>query len=229
MNTTTFTVDAVICDFDNTLVDSETMNTEMFVRFFQEIARIESTEADRRFIDGAPFGDIIHRYLELYPDHLQGARAGDLTEQFLRYKEDTLGAYTIRRATGLDALQALDLPLAIVSGSYCREILAVANAAGLSLDRFTPVLGSDMYAPWKPEPAGLLQATADWSVRAGRTVRPENVAVLEDSPSGLTAARRAGMIGVHITEFATTTPEQIDGLATHTFPTIAAFVEAVVS
>lgn len=212
---------AVICDFDNTLVDSEYINTELFVRFFRDLGGIESTAEDRRFIDGAAFVDVVRRYADFYTDHLAGAGVNQLVEQFLAYKESAVSSFTVRRATGLEQLIATQLPLAIVSGSYRQEIDAVASAAGLDLDCFSPVLGSDMYSPWKPDPAGVLRAAAEIGVP------PALVTVLEDSRSGLLAAQRAGMRAVHIGEFSSLTAEKATPEANQSYPTIAAFAAAI--
>lgn len=191
----------VICDFDNTLVDSERINAELFVRFFHEEASIESTREDREYVDSAAFLDIIKRYRSIYSHRLHTASVEDLAQRFLEFKRREISSFTVRRAEGLQQLLEAPVPLAIVSGSYTAEIEAVARAAGLPLDRFSPVLGSDQYHPWKPDPAGLLRAARMCGARPDRTL------VLEDSISGLTAAKRAGMIPLHVAEFSSLSPE----------------------
>lgn len=204
----------IICDFDNTLVDSELVNAELFVRFFRHEAGIESTPEDRDFVDSAAFPDIIRRYKQLYSDALDSLTEEQVTRRFLDFKRAGISSFTVRRATGIEDLLDLDSHLAIVSGSYTEEIVAVAGTAGLPLDRFSPVLGSDQYHPWKPDPTGL--------IRAARTlgVRPENTIVLEDSISGLTAAIRAAMIPVHLAEFSTVSPEDARAIGAFSFPTV---------
>lgn len=217
-------IDLVICDFDNTLVDSEVMNTEMFVRFFAETAGVTSTETDRAYVDSAAFAEVIRHYTELYREQIKGGigtiEEEALIERFLDYKDREIGTYPLRLPTGLDRLLQCDLPLAIVSGSYTRELYTVAAAAGLHLSRFTPILGSDRYHPWKPDPKGLLIAAEQ------RGAMPARVAVIEDSKTGLTAAQRAGMVPIHIQEFSILPESEAQTLTPHSYRTIDEFITA---
>jgi|GEM_PF-5567458 len=193
------TVDAkpllVICDFDNTLVESETVNANIFVEYFGESFGIAPDEEDRAIVDSAAFVEVLRHFIEKYPVELAQTAESDLSDGFLDYKARRVVELDIPVASGLEALLGLGIPVAIVSGSYTREITDVAGAARIPLHRFNPVLGSDQYHPWKPDPTGLLMAAAHHDVAPSRTW------VLEDSATGLRAARAAGMRAIYVDEF----------------------------
>lgn len=193
------TVDAqprlIICDFDNTLVESETVNANIFVEYFGESFGIAPDEEDRAIVDSAAFVEVIRHFTAKYPAELSNSTEADLAAGFLDHKGHRVSDLQIPVATGLEALLRLGIPVAIVSGSYTREIADVARAAGIPLRRFNPVLGSDRYHPWKPDPTGLLMAAAHHDVAPSRTW------VLEDSATGLRAARAAGMRAIYADEF----------------------------
>lgn len=211
----------VICDFDNTLVESERVNAELFAEFFQTFGGVESDQHDHEFVDSAAFVEVIRHYQRRYKSVLGGHGESELIERFLQYKSRRLPEIGLRTATGLDELLELPIAKAIVSGSYSREIVAGAKAAGLAIGSFALVLGSDEYFPWKPNPAGLLLAAS----RLDRV--PRVSAVLEDSISGLTAARDAGMQPVFIGEFSTVGRDEATKLTTWTFSTIGEFARAL--
>jgi HAD superfamily hydrolase (TIGR01509 family) len=211
-------IELIICDFDNTLVDSEQLNAELFAEFFQAFAGINSDADDHAFVDSAAFPEVIRHYRSKYDLRLQAHPESELIEQFLRFKARRLPEIGLRAATGIEELLELPVAKAIVSGSYAREIKAGLEAAGLSADAFALVLGSDEYSPWKPDPAGLLLA-------ASRLARaPGHTAVLEDSISGLTAARNAGMQPVFIAEFSAAAWNEASPLSTWAFATVGEFV-----
>jgi HAD superfamily hydrolase (TIGR01509 family) len=215
------TTAAVICDFDNTLVDSERMNAELFAGFFEQFGVVHSDAADLAYVDGAPFVSVVRYYQEKYRGSLGQLTEAELIDSFLRYKAQQVASRTVPSATGVTALLELPLPKAIVSGSFTAEIEAVARAARLPLDAFELVLGSDQYYPWKPNPAGLLQAAN----RLG--VQVDGVDVLEDSVSGLAAAASAGMTPVAIEQFSEADPYEIERTGAVRYTTVAEYVKTV--
>lgn len=213
--------DLIICDFDNTLVESEQVNAELFAEFFEVFAGIESDADDHEFVDGAAFVDVIRHYQRKYESTLNTYGESELADQFIRHKSRRLPEIGLGAATGIDELLELPMQKAIVSGSYSREITAGAEAAGLPLRDFAVVLGSDQYSPWKPNPAGLLLASS----RLDRA--PQDTAVLEDSISGLTAAANAGMQPVFIEEFSSLSWDEAAAITTWAFPTIRKFARTL--
>lgn len=205
----------IICDFDNTLVESETVNADIFVDYFGREYAIVPDEEDRAIVDSAAFIEVLQHFLDKYPKELADASEAKMATGFLDFKDKRLRDLDIPVATGLNTLFDLHLPLAIVSGSYTREIEDVARAAAIPLHRFDPVLGSDQYQPWKPDPTGLLRAAAQHGIA------PCETWVLEDSVRGLQAARSAQMHAVYIGEFSFLRAEAARRWADALFATIS--------
>jgi beta-phosphoglucomutase-like phosphatase (HAD superfamily) len=211
----------VICDFDNTLVESETVNADLFVRFFSSFAGITSDNEDQQYVDSSAFVDVIRHYMQKYRQFLKESFEESIIQRFLEYKETDLSSRELRKATGIEELNRLSCPRAIVSGSYTREISIVSRAANLDLSNFNPILGSDMYFPWKPDPAGFHIAAIQ------HRVDPQSVYVLEDSIGGLKAAHEAGMVGVFIEEFSVLSSGVVGSQAEYCYTDIATFVKAL--
>jgi HAD superfamily hydrolase (TIGR01509 family) len=95
---------------------------------------------------------------------------------------------------GAQAVQALApyYSLALVSGSFRREIMWALNYMGIQ-DCFQVILGAEDYAKSKPAPDGYQKALQ----RLGRT--PQEVLVFEDSTPGIVSAKAVGLWVVAIT------------------------------
>ena len=78
--------------------------------------------------------------------------------------------------------------LAVVSGTWRENIQAVLDAAGLAGD-FDMIVGKEDVTARKPDPEAY-----PWRSRSSGCRRKSAVAI-EDSPSGLSAARDAGIRG----------------------------------
>lgn len=212
----------IVCDFDNTLVESEKINADLFAAFFERRCSIRADEEDRAYVDSVAFVEVIRHFIAKYPAELSGRREIDLIDGFLDFKRESLESLaTVPTATGLDSLFALGIPLAIVSGSFSREIEDVSRSAGIPLQRFHPVLGSDHYYPWKPDPTGLLNAAKHHGVT------PADVWVLEDSGTGLQAALNAGMHPVYIDEFSFLGMSAASTWTPMRFATVGAWAETI--
>jgi len=81
--------------------------------------------------------------------------------------------------------------LAVASSSYKQEIMAILGANDVA-EYFSEVIGGDMVEKKKPDPEIYLK------VQSLLHVAPEECLALEDSASGLIAAKEAGMYGVAI-------------------------------
>ncbi len=98
--------------------------------------------------------------------------------------------------TGLRDGQA-GLPTAIGSGALSSEIRLVLDIAGLS-SFFDEIVAADDVSCGKPDPELFLTA-CERLARQRPEVTPQGCLVIEDSPSGLRAARAAGMSTVAVT------------------------------
>ena len=90
-------------------------------------------------------------------------------------------------------LKASQLPLAIVSGAVRQEIQTVLDRSGLS-SHFSVIVAGDDITTSKPDPTGLLLAVQQLQQKHPTLqLDPSNCLVLEDTPAGIEAAKRAGM------------------------------------
>jgi HAD superfamily hydrolase (TIGR01509 family) len=86
----------------------------------------------------------------------------------------------------LDWLTARGLPLAVASSSRTQWVETCLDAIGVRR-YFDCIIGGDMVARGKPDPAIFLRAARHLEAQPARCV------VIEDSPAGVTAGGRAGM------------------------------------
>lgn len=173
----------VIFDCDGVLVDSEPISVAVLLEILREAGvSIEPDEAYSRFLGRsmatiatsieAEFG------FAFTDTHLEDMR-GRLYERFRR---------ELRPVEGLtEAVAGLKAPRCVASSSQPERIRLSLGVTGL-LDYFEPhIYSSTMVANGKPAPDLFLHA-AD-----AMGALPGNCVVIEDSPAGIEAAKRAGM------------------------------------
>lgn len=188
------TVEVLLLDLDDTLVESEARNVDLY-RSFVERLGIAPDPADLEIVVGSAATDIFAHIRRRYPVETSGL---DLTSAFLKYKRENIGALPLRQATGLSRLLSLPHQKALVSGSLKLEIDMVLQSAGISHSHFDVVLGSEDFRIGKPDPAGYLMALD----RLG--VSPDRALVVEDSPQGVRSGWAAGATVVFVEESAHT-------------------------
>lgn len=92
----------------------------------------------------------------------------------------------------VSSIAANQIPMAIVTSSTRSEADAVVEAINTS-GRFLAIIAADDVEVGKPDPQGYLMGAA------ALDATPENCLVVEDAPSGIEAAKRAGMRVLAIT------------------------------
>jgi HAD superfamily hydrolase (TIGR01509 family) len=174
------TVGAVIFDCDGVLADSEWASAAAWQRTLESYGFLLSAEEFARFI-GTTDRDLAETF---------GPRLGIDAEVMLSNANDQLRAIL---SGGLDAfddavdlLGRLDVPVAVASNSDRWRLDAVLAAAGLS-GRFKVSVGADEVGEPKPAPDVYLRAAELLAID------PAGCLVIEDSPTGIAAARKAGM------------------------------------
>jgi HAD superfamily hydrolase (TIGR01509 family) len=183
--------EAVVFDNDGLLLDTESVWTRAEEDLF-ELRGTEFTPADKLELVGTSAeiaGGILERRLG------EPGRAGELIEELNELVvaelehgvEAMLGAREL-----LDRLRAQGVPLGLVSNSPLRFVRRSIELAGFE-DFFAVILSAHEVEAPKPAPDPYLEACRRLRVEPG----PEVVA-LEDSPTGVAAARAAGLtvIGV---------------------------------
>jgi HAD superfamily hydrolase (TIGR01509 family) len=183
--------DAVVFDNDGLLLDTESVWTRAEEDLFERRGTA-FTPADKRELVGTSAeiaGGILERRLG------EPGRAAELIEELNalvvaeleRGVEAMVGAREL-----LERLRERGTPLGLVSNSPLRFVQRSIEIVGLQ-DHFDVILSAHEVAAPKPAPDPYLEACKRLGVEPG-----PSVVALEDSPTGVAAARAAGLtvIGV---------------------------------
>jgi len=180
---------AVLWDMDGVLVDTGQLHYETWKLVLDAQGIPFDMEAFNKI-----FGRNNASSLELLLGHPPSAELLGLVDTV---KEETfrqLARERVRLLPGvvswLEAFQALNLPQAVASSAPMENIDLMVDVLGIRAYFAHLVSGHSM--PGKPDPAVFLEAAR----RVG--VLPEHCLVIEDSPPGVSAARRAGMVCVAV-------------------------------
>ena len=181
---------ALLFDLDGTLVDSDAAH----LRAFQRVFAAHGVAVDERSyytrIHGSDNTAIGRDFL---PHLSEAEQAATLAAKEERYRED-LGA--VEPIAGIEALldfaAARGLRCAVVTNAPRANVDAVLGALGLAARLPTRVLGPEL-ARSKPDPLPYQTALTRLGAEAGRSV------AFEDSLSGLSAAKGAGLAVVGLT------------------------------
>jgi HAD superfamily hydrolase (TIGR01509 family) len=182
---------AVVFDNDGLLLDTESVWTRAEQDLFERRGT-EFTPADKRELVGtsaAIAGAVLERRLG------EPGRAAELIEELnaLVVAELEHGVEAMVGARELlHALRQRGTPIGLVSNSPLRFVLRSLQIVGFE-DRFDVILSAHEVAAPKPAPDPYLEACRRLGVEPG-----PSVVALEDSPTGVAAARAAGLtvIGV---------------------------------
>lgn len=207
---------AVIFDMDGLVMDSE----PTYAYAWRQAAAEFGVELDGGFTHGL-FGrhanDVERALAEKIGAAFDAGRFGSLAAQFWRRH---VAKHGIAPMPGVDGLLALlernDIPYALATnsdGPFAGECLRLG---GLD-SRFPWVVTRDQVAAGKPEPDLFLEAARRMGVYVGSCV------VLEDSATGLIAARRAGAAPVLVRPHPL--PEDLQALALASFGSLTEVAE----
>jgi HAD superfamily hydrolase (TIGR01509 family) len=183
--------DAVIFDNDGLLLDTESVWTRAEQDLFERRG-LDFTPANKRELVGTSAeiaGGILERRLGEPGRALQLIE--ELNELVIAELEHGVEAMVGAREL-LHELKQRGTPIGLVSNSPLAFVRRSLEIVGFG-DRFDVVLSAHEVAAPKPAPDSYLEACRRLSVEAG-----PSVVALEDSPTGVAAARAAGLtvIGV---------------------------------
>jgi len=185
------TPDAVVFDNDGLLLDTESVWTRAERDLFRRRGT-EFTPADKRELVGTS-AEIAGRVLErrLGEPGRAAALIEELNELVVAELEHGVEAMVGAREL-LHSLKLRGTPIGLVSNSPLRFVRRSLEIAGFE-DRFDAVVSAHEVAAPKPAADPYLEACRRLGVGAG-----PSVVALEDSPTGVAAARAAGLtvIGV---------------------------------
>lgn len=175
--------DLVIFDCDGVLVDSEVVSNRVMVRNLAQYGlRLSLNECMSLFVGGTMTGvmkksrelgaDLPEDWIdEIYAEIFEGLKAG---VPLVRGIPEVLGY-----------LDENDVPFCVASNGSREKMKITLGQNGL-WDRFeTAMFSAHEMETGKPEPGLFLAAAGHFGAKAP--------VVIEDSPSGATAAKRAGM------------------------------------
>ncbi len=181
---------ALLFDLDGTLIDSDAAHLRAFQRVFAAHGVVLDRETYDRRILGS---DNVAIGRDFLPHLSEAERAATLAAKEERYRED-LG--DVEPIAGIEALldfaAARGLRCAVVTNAPRANVEAVLGALGLAARLPTRVLGPEL-ARAKPDPLPYQTALTRLGAEAGRSV------AFEDSLSGLSAAKGAGLVVVGLT------------------------------
>lgn len=186
---------AVIFDFDGVIVDTEPSHLLMFQRVLQTHG-IEISEADYYNIylamdDWTFFKEAFRRHGKELEDaqleKLASEKAAAFVDHIAGGVEAKPGAVSlVKQLSG-------NLPLAIASMALRGEIIMILKGIGIKDDFKIIVSAEDVLRP-KPDPEVFLCALDELnSVEGQERVNPSQCLIIEDSPAGIEAGKRAGM------------------------------------
>ena len=182
-------IDALIFDFDGVIIDTETPDYASW----QEVFHSYRVELDRslwtRLIGGGSQAFDVYQHLE----DLAGVR---IDRQAIRHRRRTRYLELVEASPLLPGIadyiseaKRMDLKLGVASSSsrdWVRGHLETRNLLG----HFASVKGADDVSKVKPYPEVYLSSVADLGTC------PNSALAIEDSPIGVTAAKRAGLLCV---------------------------------
>jgi HAD superfamily hydrolase (TIGR01509 family) len=182
---------AVVFDNDGLLLDTESVWTRAERDLFERRG-LEFTAEHKRELVGSSAeiaGGILERRLG-EPGRAQ-ALIEELNELVIAELEHGVEAMVGAREL-LHELKSRGTPIGLVSNSPLRFVWRSLEMVGFE-DRFDVILSAHEVAAPKPAPDAYLEACHRLGVEAG-----PNVVALEDSPTGVTAARAAGLTVIGI-------------------------------
>lgn len=195
---------AVLFDFNGVIINDEPLHEQLIEQLLlEENLRMKSGEFRKVCLgrsDRACLADLLSSRGRVVNENY-------LTQLILRkaqaYRQqlEQLEALPIYPglADFLQMLQAASIKIGLVSGALRTEIELVLQKVNVA-DFFRVIVAGDDITASKPEPDGYLLALSQFNQRySNLDLHPWECLVIEDTPAGILAARRAGMPVVGIT------------------------------
>jgi beta-phosphoglucomutase len=185
-------VRAVIFDCDGVLADTEPLHLQVFNQVLAPLGITITPAAYAAHYLGSDDREAFRCALTRHGIAASGARIAQLTaDKAVRFRE--ILAANVRIYPGVVPFVAslAGRAAAVASGAHREEIDIVLRRAGLA-DAFAAVVAAEDVRAGKPDPEPFLTARARLD-HSGRALAPAECLVVEDSVVGVTAAGRAGM------------------------------------
>ena len=193
-------ISAVLLDMDGTLLDTERVYFESLIAALSSRGYTDDVASLCHAMVGLPGPEcealLIAQYGEDFP-------LAAISRAFVANRDEILRKGLPLKAGAvelLDALRAVECPMAIVTSSSRQSADQHLSLAGIR-SRFETILTRDDVTRCKPSPDLYLLAAA----RLG--VQPEGCVAVEDSNHGVTAAHAAGAITIMVPDMVPPTEE----------------------
>lgn len=193
-------VSAVLLDMDGTLLDTERVYFDSLVAALHAHGYTDDAVTLCEAMVGLPGPDCEAMLNAHYGENFPLA---EISRAFVSNRDDILAAGLPLKNGAielLDALQAAECPMAIVTSASLRTADAHLTLAGIR-HRFETILTRDDVARGKPSPDLYLLAAERFGLK------PEVCVAVEDSNHGVTAALAAGAITIMVPDMVTPTVE----------------------
>jgi len=175
----------IIFDLDGTLVDSEHLGCRALLELLPEIN--ESLEVLTERYHGGKLAEILidieNRFQCSIPEGFEPIYRRHVSEIFKKELQPIPGA--------IEVLRQIDHPRCIASSGPLEKIKHSLQITGLAEFFGTNLYSAYEIGSWKPEPDLFLHAACQMKVG------PDECIVVEDSPTGVEAAKAAGMTVLH--------------------------------
>lgn len=176
-------VQALICDCDGVIVDSEVVAERALVSALSEFAPPEQVAAVIREL----FGQSTEVVLKLIEQRFGVALPAQFEETLYDEIEELIATTAEPIAGVRSALEAIDLPLAVVSNSTHASVSNSVRRAGLERRIAGRIFTAEMVGVPKPAPQVYLRAVSELQTPAARCL------AVEDSAAGVQSAVAAGV------------------------------------
>ncbi len=194
-------MDAAVFDFDGVIVDSEPLHYAGFRdTLAEESIRLDREDYYAHYL-GCDDHDCFFKVLQAAGQQPEPGRIAALTRRKTARMQQ-LFAESIQAMPGavtlIESLAARSTLLAICSGALRDEIHQAARAVGVHR-HFPVIVAAEDVQAGKPDPEGYLQACRLLGRQSGRDLNPGRTVVIEDSPFGIQAGKKAGMAVLAVT------------------------------
>lgn len=195
-------VKAVIFDFDGVIVDTEPLHYKAFQRVLEPrelgFSWEEYVETYMGFDDRDAFKEAFNAKGRQLPQKMLNELVLEKAKVFQDVILDGVTAYP-GVVTLISKLHASGTPLAICSGALLSDIVPILELLQIS-ECFDLIVTADDVQKSKPDPESYqLTFNKLISLRADLNLTPDDIIVIEDTPSGIISANCAGLRVIAVT------------------------------
>ncbi|SFM99469.1 HAD family hydrolase [Thermodesulforhabdus norvegica] len=193
-------IEAIFFDCDGVIVDTEPVHYRSFLETLKPFGIYFTYETYAKkyigFDDRDGFREILREHNVRPEQALIERLIAEKNAKVLRYASEVKPFDGV--VDFIKAAKASNMSLALVSGALRNEVLAFLKSIGL-YDAFDVFVTAEDVTKSKPDPESYLLARRKLELLLGRTLSPEKCVVFEDTPSGVEAAKKAGLQVIAVT------------------------------